>query len=281
MPPSIRPLASRIALITGAASGLGRATAERFVREGARVILCDLPSTQGLSIAADLCKYENAARAMFVATDVTQTDQVEAALNAAENLYGGSVDTVVNCAGIALARKTVSPLDDGDLPAWRVHDLESFERVLNVNVAGTFNVIRLAVERMVKSKIETSISSDDGGNERGIIVNTSSIAAYDGQIGQAAYAASKGAIVGMTLPLARDLASHGIRVNTIAPGLFRTPLLEALPPKVQQELGASVPFPSRLGKPDEYAALVQSIVENPMINAEVIRIDGGLRMPPK
>eukprot|EP00536_Pseudo-nitzschia_multiseries_P016960 jgi/Psemu1/223247/e_gw1.1312.16.1 len=283
MPPLTRPLASRIALITGASSGLGRATAERFVREGARVILCDLPSSDGPAVQADLCELT------FVPTDVTRSDQVEAALDAAENLFGGSVDTVVNCAGIAMARKTISYRsgDCDDPPVWRVHDLEGFERVLDVNVAGTFNVIRLAAERMVASNPTTAATTtatavpQEGGTERGVIINTASIAAYDGQIGQAAYAASKGAIVGMTLPLARDLAPYGIRVNTIAPGLFRTPLLEGLPPKVQQELGASVPFPSRLGDPDEYAALVQSIVENPMINAEVIRIDGGLRMPPK
>lgn len=293
-----RPLSRRIVLITGAASGLGRATAERFVKQGAKVVLCDLPSSEGSLVEKNLCSSSfdddtssrssilrrAAPAAVFVPTDVTQSDQVTAALDAAEHAYGRPVDTVVNCAGIGLARKTVSSPpppkrknhhnnngDDGG-GTIRVHDLESFERVLRVNVVGTFNVIRLAVERMVGVAV--------AGEENGVLINTASIAAYDGQIGQAAYASSKGAIVGMTLPLARDLAVHGIRVNTVAPGLFRTPLLEGLPPKVQDQLGALVPFPSRLGDPDEYAALVQSIVENPMINAEVIRIDGGLRMPP-
>ena len=268
------PLSSRVALITGAASGLGRATAERFVKQGAKVILCDLPSSEGLAVEHDLSKSSKAINAMFVPTDVTQPEQVTEALNTAELLYGKPVNTVVNCAGIGFARRTISSSKDGTV---RVHDLASFENVLNVNVVGTFNVIRLAAERMAKAK-EVADGTID---EHGVIINTASVAAYDGQIGQAAYSASKGAIVGMTLPLARDLAEYGIRVNTIAPGLFQTPLLAGLPEKVQNELGASVPFPSRLGDPAEYAHLVQSIVENSMINAEVIRIDGGLRMPPK
>lgn len=280
-------MASRIALVTGAASGLGRATAERFIRHGARVVLCDLASSEGWDVERKLCESASSTSAIFVPTDVTQENQVASALDAGEALFGRSIDTVVNCAGIGLARKMISKSDndkgdgDGNAPEWRVHDLEGFERVLNVNVSGTFNVVRLAVERMVGAK--ATAEADDHQQEvpGGVIVNTASIAAYDGQVGQVAYAASKGAIVGMTLPLARDLASHGIRANAIAPGLFRTPLLEGLPEKMQRELGSMVPFPSRLGDPDEFAQLVQSVVENPMINGEVIRIDGGLRMPPK
>jgi len=291
------PLSSRIALITGAASGLGRATAERFVKQGAKVVLCDLPSSEGLALEQALLKEasssnssnsssnsnsnsNNNAAAIFVPTDVTQPEQVTEALNAAERLYGKSVNTVVNCAGIVLAEKTVSSKAGS---VHNVHDLDRFEQVMHVNLVGTFNVIRLAVERMVKAKEAAATVTDnnsyDNTIEYGTIVNTASIAAYDGQMGQVAYSASKGAIVGMTLPLARDLASYGIRVNTIAPGLFRTPLLEGLPKHVQNELAQQVPFPSRLGHSDEFAQLVQSIVENPMINAEVIRIDGGIRMP--
>ena len=173
---------------------------------------------------------------------------------------------VVNCAGVGIAVKTLSKRGP--------HPLESFSRVLNINTVGTFNVLRLASERMAKLE-------PDADGARGVIVNTASVAAYDGQIGQAAYAASKGAIVGMTLPIARDLASTGIRVNTIAPGLFKTPLLASLPEKVQNQLGATVPFPSRLGIPDEFAQLAQAIVENRMLNGECIRIDGALRMPPQ
>jgi len=259
-------LASRIALVTGAASGLGRATAERFLRQGAKVILCDLHTDD----------MPRSSSAILCSTDVTSEEQVKAALRAGEDAFGRPIDTVVNCAGIGLARKTISRgVDD---PSWRVHDQKSFEKILKVNVAGTFNVVRLAVETMVQTEDSTTSREDIPD---GVIVNTASIAAYDGQIGQVAYAASKGAIVGMTLPLARDLAGQRIRANAIAPGLFRTPLLEGLPLKMQNELGLSVPFPSRLGDPDEFAMLVQSIVENPMINGEVIRIDGALRMPPK
>jgi len=284
-------LASRIALVTGAASGLGRATAERFVKHGAKVILCDLPGSCGTKTEDELNQVTSSTSAVFVPTDVTREEQVLDALDAGEALFGRPINTVVNCAGIGLARKTISSKarkssdgesgdDDGALE-WRVHDLESFRKVLDVNVAGTFNVTRLAVERMVRASENVGTNSDPELGGGGVIINTASIAAYDGQIGQVAYSASKGAIVGMTLPLARDLAKYGIRTNVIAPGLFRTPLLEGLPEKMQRELGASVPFPSRLGDPDEFAMLVQSITENPMINGEVIRIDGGLRMPPK
>uniref|UniRef100_K3WJX3 3-hydroxyacyl-CoA dehydrogenase type-2 n=1 Tax=Globisporangium ultimum (strain ATCC 200006 / CBS 805.95 / DAOM BR144) TaxID=431595 RepID=K3WJX3_GLOUD len=254
-------LAGRVAIITGAASGLGKATATRFVKQGARVILCDLPSSDGVNVAREL-----GTNCHFSPTDVTNEDDVIAALDLAESSFGEPVNTAVNCAGIAHAIKTLSKKG--------VHQLFQFQQTLTVNTLGSFNVARLAAERMSKGKgLECG--------EHGVIINTASIAAYDGQIGQAAYAASKGAIVGMTLPMARDLASYGIRVNTIAPGLFKTPLLAGLPEKMQQALGSTVPFPSRLGEPSEFAQLVQSIIENKMINGEVIRLDGALRMPPK
>lgn len=265
-------LASRVALVTGAASGLGKATAERFVRQGARVILCDLAD----SAAASSLDPE---QAVFVPTDVTSEAQVRAALQTAQEVFGRSIDTVVNCAGSGLARQTISQkkVEEGASPQFRVHDQESFETIVKVNLAGTFNVVRLATESMVRAR---SQAATDAQFPDGVIVNTASIAAFEGQRGQVAYAASKGAIVGMTLPLARDLARYHIRANAIAPGLFRTPLLEGLPETVQNELASTVPFPSRLGHPDEFAMLVQSIVENPMINGEVLRIDGALRMPP-
>jgi 3-hydroxyacyl-CoA dehydrogenase/3-hydroxy-2-methylbutyryl-CoA dehydrogenase len=216
---------------------------------------------------------------------VTQPDQVAAALDACEDVFGRPLDTVVNCAGIGLARATLSVKkgggDDNLEATWRVHDPDGFQNVLRVNVEGTFHVVRLAAERMAKAKAQTDDDDNEDSIPDGVIVNTASIAAYDGQIGQVAYAASKGAIASMTLPLARDLARYNIRANAIAPGLFRTPLLEGLPQQVREELGATVPCPSRLGDPDEFAHLVQSVVENPMINGEVIRIDGALRMPPK
>lgn len=249
-----------IALITGGASGLGHGTAARFVREGARVAILDLPTSPGAAVAAELGD-----NAIFCPGDVTSEEDVGAALDEAEKAFG-PVTAVINCAGIAVAMKTVSRRGP--------HPLNTFLKVLEVNVGGTFNVTRLAAARMVDGQ------PNDAG-ERGVVVCTASVAAYDGQMGQAAYAASKGAIVGMTLPLARDLASQGIRVCTIAPGIFRTPMLAGLPEAAQESLGKQVPFPSRLGDPDEYAQLVQAIVENPMMNGEAIRIDGALRMGPR
>jgi len=259
-------LSRLVAVVTGAASGLGRATATRLASNGASVLLLDLPSSSGHDLAKEL-QEKHKCRAVFAPADVLNEESVESALQLAKDSFGREVNTAVNCAGIAIAKRT---LGKGNAP----HDLASFIKVLTVNVAGSFNIIRLASARMAKNE-----PNADG--ERGVIINTASVAAFDGQIGQAAYSASKGAIVGMTLPIARDLASIGVRVCTIAPGVFLTPMVAQLPPKVQEELGKQPPFPSRLGKPEEYAQLVQSIIENPFLNGEVIRIDGALRMPPK
>ena len=250
-----------IALVTGAASGLGRATALRLGRAGAKVLVADLNDDGGLSAQAELGQ-----SGLFVKTDVTSEESVTAALDAAEARFGGTVNCLVNCAGIGIASRT--------LGREQPHALALFQKVLTVNTVGSFNTIRLVAWRMAQSE-----PNDQG--ERGVIVNTASVAAFDGQIGQAAYSASKGAIVGMTLPIARDLSRSGIRVCTIAPGIFKTPMLAGLPEKVQDALGAQVPFPSRLGQPDEYAQLAQAIIENPMLNGETIRLDGALRMAPK
>ncbi|CAG0891548.1 unnamed protein product [Darwinula stevensoni] len=250
-----------VGLVTGAASGLGRATAERLVKDGAKVVLCDLPTSQGAAVATAI-----GSDAVFAPVDVTSEEDVQKALETVKEKFG-KLDVTVNCAGIGVAFKTYNFRKDAP------HSLQDFTKVQMVNAVGTFNVIRLAVGLMGKN---------DPGSDglRGVIVNTASIAAYDGQMGQVAYAASKGAIVGMTLPIARDLASQGIRVVTIAPGLFDTPLLQALPEKVRMYLAETVPFPKRLGKPEEYAQLVTSIIQNPMLNGEVIRLDGSLRMQP-
>ena len=249
-----------IAIVTGAASGLGRATAARLLRSGGSVVIADLPSSAGEQVARELGD-----RAAFAPVDVTSEHDVAAALDVAEARFGGRVDCAVNCAGVGAAMRTLTK--NGP------HPLDEFARVLTVNTIGTFNVIRLAADRMAQREADAS-------GQRGVIVNTASVAAYDGQTGQAAYAASKGAIVGMTLPIARDLARVGVRVCTVAPGLFKTPLLMGLPEKVQTQLAEMVPNPSRLGDPDEFAALVEAIVSNPMMNGEVVRIDGALRMPP-
>jgi len=258
---TIGALKNIVGLVTGGASGLGRATVERFVREGAKVILCDLPTSNGQEVARSL-----GGSCVFAPTDVTSEDDVNKALDLAKSQFG-RLDAAINCAGIGIAFKTYN------FNKKRPHELADFQKVLMVNTAGTFNVIRLAAGVMGENE-----PNMDG--QRGVIVNTASVAAFDGQMGQAAYSASKGAIVGMTLPIARDLASHGIRVVTVAPGLFDTPLLANLPEKVRNFLASTIPFPPRLGHPDEYAHLVQSIVENPLLNGEVIRLDGALRMMP-
>ena len=247
-----------VALVTGGASGLGLATVKELHANGARVVILDLPSSRGKEIAGEFGD-----RAVFSPGDVTSPDSVTAALDAAAGL--GTLRITVNCAGIGNGIRTVSK--QGPFP------LDAFTKVINVNLIGTFNVIRLAAERISQAP--------DAGEERGVIINTASIAAFEGQIGQAAYSASKGGIVGMTLPIARDLASLKIRVVTIAPGLFHTPLLAGLPDEAIASLGAQVPHPSRLGNPAEYAALARHIVENPMLNGETIRLDGAIRMSPR
>lgn len=248
-------------LVSGGGSGLGAATVRLLVESGARVAICDINRDKSEELAAEL----GADSARFFAMNVTSEESVEEALAETIKTFG-SLHAVINCAGIGLAERTVSK--EGP------HALASFTRVIQVNLIGTFNVIRLAAAAM-------SAQAPQANGERGVIVNTASIAAFDGQIGQAAYSASKGGIVGMTLPVARDLSRVGIRVVTIAPGIFETPLLGTLPDAVRAALGAQVPFPARLGRPAEYAALVKHILENEMLNGEVIRLDGALRMPPK
>lgn len=251
-----------VALVTGGASGLGRATVERLVREGAKVTLCDLPTSQGQSVAKAL----GAASCRFSPVDVTQEEDVQRALDDTRQHFG-PLNAAISCAGIGVAFKTYSKNKKN------VHELDSFIKVQMVNTVGTFNVIRLSAASMAENDMD-----EDG--QRGVLINTASVAAYEGQMGQAAYSASKGAIVGMTLPVARDLADVGIRCVTIAPGLFDTPLLASLPQKVRDYLARTVPNPSRLGRPDEYAQLAQHIIENKMLNGEVIRIDGAIRMQP-
>jgi NAD(P)-dependent dehydrogenase (short-subunit alcohol dehydrogenase family) len=247
-----------VAVITGGASGLGLATARRLVKAGAQVVLLDLPAAPG-----DQAVDELGANAVFAAGDVTSESDVTAALDVAA--ARGPLRIAVNCAGIGTAGRVIGK--NGVLP------LDSFARVVQINLIGTFNVLRLAAERIA--------ATEPVDGERGVIVNTASVAAFDGQIGQAAYSASKGGVVGMTLPIARDLADKQIRVMTIAPGLFQTPMLAGLPQEAQDSLGAQVPHPSRLGNPDEYAALVEHIIGNPMLNGEVIRLDGAIRMAPR
>nr|WP_293843118.1 3-hydroxyacyl-CoA dehydrogenase [uncultured Arsenicibacter sp.] len=254
----------KTALVTGGASGLGEATVRLFHEQGANVVIVDLNETRGMALAAELGE-----RARFARTNVADEADVQAAVDLALTTFGG-IHIAVNCAGVAEARKTIGKVDG----VYGPHSLAAFERTIKVNLIGSFNVIRLAAFAM-----EKNAPNDEG--ERGVIINTASVAAYDGQIGQAAYSASKGGIVGMTLPIARDLAKSGIRVMTIAPGLFETPLLAGLPEEARISLGQQVPFPSRLGRPQEYAMLARSIVENPMLNGEVIRLDGAIRMAPK
>ena len=253
-------LKNAIALVTGGGSGLGEATVREFASAGAKVAILDLPASPGAKVAESL-----GASAIFVEADVVSGDEVSAAISKAVAKFG-SISIAVNCAGIGRAMRTVTK--EGP------HPLELFNKVIAVNLSGTFNVIRLAAAQMAKNQ-----PGPDG--ERGVIVNTASVAAFDGQIGQVAYSASKGGVVAMTLPIARDLASLGIRICTIAPGTFETPMLAGLPEPNRKALAAQIPFPQRLGRPTEYAALARHIVENEMLNGETIRLDGALRMPPR
>ena len=248
------------AVITGGASGLGRATATRLAAAGARVALLDRPASAGADVAKSL-----GPAAVFTPADVTSADDVAGALDQAVAACEG-LNVLVNCAGIGTAMKTVGKSG----PA----KLEDFTRVIQVNLIGTFNCIRLAAAHMARN-------TPTGDGERGVVINTASVAAFDGQIGQAAYSASKGGIVGLTLPVARDLAELGIRVVTIAPGIFETPLLGTLPDPVRTSLANQVPFPKRLGRPEEYAALAEQIITNVMLNGETIRLDGAIRMQPR
>ena len=247
----------KVFIVTGGASGLGEGTVRMLVSQGAKVVIADLQVEKGQALAAEV-------GGIFVKCDVSQEADGQAAVAAAT--HAGKLMGLVNCAGIAPAIKTVGK--DG------AHPLANFSKTISVNLIGTFNMIRLAAEAMCKNAPETT-------GERGVLISTASVAAFDGQIGQAAYSASKGGVVGMTLPIARDLARNGIRNMTIAPGIFGTPMLFGMPQEVQDALAASVPFPSRLGTPQDYAKLVKHIIENDMLNGEVIRLDGAIRMAPK
>ncbi len=247
-------------IVTGGASGLGEATTRMLIENGGRVIIADVQAERGQALAAEL-----GAKARFIKCDVTSEADGQASVQTAIKEFG-ALQGLVNCAGIAVGEKTVGK--DGP------HNLAAFTRVVQVNLIGSFNMIRLAASQMVKGQ-------PNAAGERGVIVNTASVAAYDGQIGQAAYSASKGGIVGMTLPIARDLSRDGIRVCTIAPGIFETPLLKGLSKEIQDSLGRQVPFPSRLGRPSEYAFLARHIIENEMLNGETIRLDGAIRMAPR
>ncbi len=244
-------------IITGGGSGLGAATARRFHAAGARVVIADIDAERGAALAEELGE-----RAVFSATDVVNEAAAQAAVDLTRERFG-RLDGLVNCAGIGPAERVVGKKGP--------HRLSTFSRVIEINLIGAFNMIRLSTVLMAAGE-------PNEAGERGVIINTASVAVWDGQIGQAAYAASKGGIVAMTLPISRELSSSGIRVCTIAPGIFQTPMLAGLPPEVQASLGKSVPFPPRLGRPDEYAALAQHIVENEMLNGETIRLDGALRM---
>jgi NAD(P)-dependent dehydrogenase (short-subunit alcohol dehydrogenase family) len=253
-------VSDKVYLISGAASGLGAATARLLAENGAKVILADINPDSGQRMATSLGE-----TARFVPTDVTDEASVQNAVAEARSVFGG-LDGAVTCAGICPAERVVGR--NGP------HSLATFTKTIQINLIGTFNVVRIAAARMQEN-------DPDSRGERGVIVMTASVAAYDGQIGQAAYAASKGGIVSMTLPIARELARFGIRVMSIAPGIFDTPLLAGLPEDARMSLGQQVPFPSRLGEPSEFAALVQHIIENQMLNGEVIRLDGALRMAPR
>ena len=250
-------IGGRVFIVTGGASGLGEGTARMLAAQGGKVVVADLQAERGQAVAAEI-------GGVFVRCDVSQEADGQAAVAAALGL--GKLVGLVNCAGIAPAVKTVGR--DG------AHPLATFSKTVMVNLVGTFNMIRLAAEAMCRNEPEPT-------GERGVLISTASVAAYDGQIGQAAYSASKGGVVGMTLPIARDLARNGIRNMTIAPGIFGTPMLFGMPKEVQDALAAGVPFPSRLGTPQDYARLVRHIIENDMLNGEVIRLDGAIRLPPK
>jgi NAD(P)-dependent dehydrogenase (short-subunit alcohol dehydrogenase family) len=253
-------ISEHVFLVTGGASGLGAATARRLVADGGRVVLADVQDEAGAQLAEEL-----GPKARFVHCDVTREADAQAAVDAARTGFGG-LHGLVNCAGVVTPGKTLGR--EGP------HDLGQFNSVVQINLVGTFNMIRLAAAVMAENE-----ANEEG--ERGVVINTASVAAYEGQIGQAAYAASKAGVVGMTLPIAREFARHGIRVMSIAPGIFETPMILGMPQEVQDSLGASIPFPSRLGRPAEYAQLVASIVGNPMLNGETIRLDGAIRMEPK
>ncbi len=253
-------IAKHVFIVTGGASGLGAATARLLVAEGASVVIADTNRSSGEAVAREL-----GASARFALTDVTSENDAQAAVDLALSAFG-HLHSLVNCAGVAPSERVLGR--EGP------HRLDTFARAVNVNLVGTFNMVRLAAVAISKES-----AGEDG--ERGVIVNSASIAAYDGQIGQAAYAASKGGVVASTLPIARELARFGIRVVTIAPGIFATPMVAGFPPEVQEELGKSAPFPARLGQPVEFAALVKHICENTMLNGETIRLDGALRMAPR
>ncbi|MEN6348762.1 MAG: 3-hydroxyacyl-CoA dehydrogenase [Syntrophomonas sp.] len=254
-------LKNKTAIVTGGASGLGEAAVRRFAWADANAVILDLNEERGRSLVAEL-----GSRVVFIKTDVTNPDDVKEAVKFTIEKFG-QVDILVNCAAIAIARKTADPKEGP-------HDLNLFKKVVDINLIGCFDVIRNTATAMLANE-----PGLDG--ERGVIINTASAAAFEGQVGQVAYAATKAAIVGMTLPLARELSSAGIRVVTIAPGIFMTPMLRGLPENIREALGKMVPFPKRLGKPDEYAMMVQHIVENTMLNGETIRLDGAIRMQPK
>ena len=250
-------IAGKVFIVTGGASGLGEGTARMFAAQGGKVVIADLQVDRGQAVAAEI-------GGAFVKCDVTQEADGQAVVAKATSM--GKLMGLVNCAGIAIGQKTVGK--DGP------HKLADFARVITINLVGTFNMIRLAADAMCKNEPEAT-------GERGVCINTASVAAYDGQIGQAAYSASKGGVVGMTLPIARDLSRNGVRVMTIAPGIFGTPMLFGMPKEVQDSLAASVPFPSRLGTPQDYGKLAVHIVENDMLNGETIRLDGAIRLAPK
>jgi len=253
-------LKGKTVIVTGGASGLGAACARRFALQGANIGILDVDEEKGNRLAADL-----GVQAIYCRTDVTSEKSVQAAVDKTVEKFGG-IQVVINCAGVGTAAKVLGK--NGPMA------LEHFNRVVQINLVGTLNVIRLAAAKIV-------VNTPNADGEKGVVINTASAAAFDGQIGQAAYSASKAGVVGMTLPIAREFADYGIRVMTIAPGLFRTPMLKSLPEKVQAALGQMVPFPKRLGKPSEFARLAEDIVKNPMLNGETIRLDGAIRMAAK